>query len=237
MAAAEHERERTGDSPNHGLVRRVIPDTVLWWWHRVFYGWGPRFASRVRKRWILVKHPFADIRLEEPVYLGAGFSLQIPYRGKFHAGPRCDFRRGFRAEIAEGGELVIGAGSVFTDNVLIQCTTRIEIGERCMFGQSTAVFDGNHRFRDLDKPMLEQGYDYKPITIEDDVTTTTKCTIIANIGTRAFVGANTVIVKDVPAYSLVVGNPARVVEYYGPGAGPERPGSGEPAEPSTETAA
>ena len=41
----------------------------------------------------------------------------------------------------------------------MQCTTRMDIGERVMFGQTTLVVDGNHRFRDLTKPMLEQGYD------------------------------------------------------------------------------
>lgn len=203
-------------APRRGVARRALPETLLWWWHRVIYGWGPRVASRLRKRWVLMKHPFADIRFEEPVYLGPGFSLHIPYNGTFRAGPRCDFRRGFRAEIADGGELIIGAGSVFTNNVLIQCSTRIEIGERCVFAQATAVFDGSHRFRDADKPMLEQGYDYRPIRIADDVNTMAKCTIIANIGTRAFVGANTVVVKDVPAYSLAVGNPARIADYYGP---------------------
>ena len=52
------------------------------------------------------------------------------------------------------------------------------------------MLDGQHRFRDLDKPMLEQGYDFTPLRLEDDVTVTTKCTIMADIGTRAFIGAN-----------------------------------------------
>ena len=51
-----------------------------------------------------------------------------------------------------------------------------------MFGQSTIVVDGHHRFRDLDKPMLEQGYDFHAVRIEDDATVTTKCTIIADLG-------------------------------------------------------
>jgi acetyltransferase-like isoleucine patch superfamily enzyme len=85
-----------------------------------------------------------------------------------------------------------------------------------MFGQSSIVLDGNHRFRDLTKPMLDQGFDLKPIRIDDDVTTTTKCTIIANIGTRAFVGANSVVSRDIPPYTVAVGAPARVVDYFGP---------------------
>jgi acetyltransferase-like isoleucine patch superfamily enzyme len=85
-----------------------------------------------------------------------------------------------------------------------------------MFGQSTIVVDGNHRFRDLTKPMLAQGYELRPIRIGDDATITTKCTIIADVGQRAFVGANSVVTKDVPPYTVVAGVPAKVIEEFGP---------------------
>jgi len=119
--------------------------------------------------------------------------------------------------------VTIGAGSVFTYYVLIQCSTTIEIGERAMFGQSTIVVDGNHRFRDLTKPMLAQGYDFRAIHIADDATITTKCTIIADVGRRAFIGANSVVLRDIPAFTVAAGIPAKAIDYFGP------PGS-EPAE-------
>jgi acetyltransferase-like isoleucine patch superfamily enzyme len=79
------------------------------------------------------------------------------------------------------------------------------------------VVDGNHRFRDLDKPMLSQGYDLSPVTIHDDAVLTTKCTVIgAEIGTRAFVGANSVVSRDIPAYTVAVGTPAKPIDYFGP---------------------
>ncbi|HWC45670.1 MAG TPA: hypothetical protein VG868_06105, partial [Casimicrobiaceae bacterium] len=51
---------------------------------------------------------------------------------------------------------------------------------------------------------------------EDDVTTTTKCTIIANIGTRTVLGANSVVTRDLPPYCVAGGTPARVLDYFGP---------------------
>jgi acetyltransferase-like isoleucine patch superfamily enzyme len=46
---------------------------------------------------------------------------------------------------------------------------------------------------------------------------TTKCSIIgATIGDRAFIGANSVVTRDIPAFSLAVGAPAKVVDYFGP---------------------
>jgi len=180
---------------------------------------GPRVMSELRKRWVLLRHPHADIRFEGPVYLGPGFSLHIPNGGSFIVGPGVEFRRGFRAEVEGTGRISIGAGSVCTYSVLMQCTTSIDIGERCMFGQATIVLDGQHRFRDLEVPMLEQGYDFTPIRIDDDVTVTTKCTIMAPLGRRAFVGANAVVTRPVPAYTVVVGSPARPIDYFGPPGG------------------
>jgi acetyltransferase-like isoleucine patch superfamily enzyme len=182
---------------------------------KLSYRWGPRIASEVRKRWLLLRHPHVDIRFDGPVYLGPGFSLFCPEGGTFHVGPGVEFRRGFRAEL-HGGTIRIGGGSVFTYYVLMQCTTTIDVGERCMFGQSSIVVDGNHRFRDLTKPMLAQGYDLSPITIGDDAVITSKCTIIADVGERAFVGANSVVTKPIPAFTVAAGVPAKVIDSFGP---------------------
>lgn len=182
---------------------------------RLSYAWGPRIASAARKRWLLWRHPHVDIRFEGPVYLGPRFSLFCPEGGTLVVGPWVEFRRGFRLEL-HGGEVRIGGGTVFTYDVLMQCTSRIEIGRRCMIGQATMIVDGNHRFRDPDRPVLAQGYDLRPIAIGDDATITSKCTIIADVGERAFVGANSVVTRPVPPYTVAAGVPARVIEELRP---------------------
>jgi acetyltransferase-like isoleucine patch superfamily enzyme len=172
--------------------------------------------SWLRKQWVLFRNPQATIRFGRNVYLGPGFSLSIPDEGSFIVGDRVEFRRDFRAEIAGTGRVTIGSGSVFTYSVLIQVTTSIDIGERCMFGQTTILMDGQHRFRDLTRPMLEQGFDFTPLVIEDDAVITSKCTIMARVGKRAFIGANSVVAKPIPPYTVAVGAPARVIDYFGP---------------------
>jgi acetyltransferase-like isoleucine patch superfamily enzyme len=193
-----------------------LREALRWMPQRIGYVHGPRLMSWLRKQRVLLTHPHADIRFGRGVYIGPGFSLHIPGPGTFVAGDRVEFRRGFRAEVEGTGRITIGADSHITYYVLMQCTTSIDIGERCMFGQSTIVVDGQHRFRDLTRPMLEQGYDFTPVTIADDVTVTTKCTIMADIGTRAVVGANSVVSRPVEPYTVVVGAPAREVDYFGP---------------------
>ena len=185
---------------------------------KLSYLWAPRVASELRKRWAVLRNPGADVSFGRGVYLGPGFSLFCPEGGSFHVGDGVEFRRGFRCELHHGA-VRIGTRTVFTYDVLVQCSSRIEIGERCMFGQASIVVDGNHRFRDLDRPMLEQGYDLTPITIADDAVVTSKCTIIADLGERAWIGANSVVTRPVPAFCVAGGVPARVLDYFGPPGG------------------
>jgi acetyltransferase-like isoleucine patch superfamily enzyme len=204
--------------PTPARVRRF----VRWLPMRIGYIHGPRLMSRLRKRWVLLRHPHANIQFGKGVYLGPGFSLFIPHEGSFIVGDRVEFRRDFRAEVSGNGRVTIGADCVFTYSVLIQCSTTIDIGDRCHFGQTTILLDGQHRFRDITRPMLEQGYDFNPLVIEDDAVVTTKCSIMANLGTRAFVGANAVVTRPIPPYTVAVGAPARPIDYFGPpGAEPE----------------
>lgn len=192
---------------------------LRWLPYRVAYGRPALLMSELRKLRVRLMHPAAHIEFGAGTYAGPGFSLQILGPGTFITGENVEFRRGFRAEIAGDGRIVFGAGSVCTYDVLMQCTTSIAVGERCMFGQSTIVVDGQHRFRDLSRPMLEQGYDFAPVTIGDDATITSKTSIMASVGERAFVAANAVVTREIPPYTVVGGVPARVLDYFGPPGG------------------
>ena len=191
----------------------TLQETVV----RYGFRYGPRLLSGLRKRWAAFRNPRAAITFGPGVHAGPGFSIHAPWGGTFAVGAGVEFRRNFRAELAgPDSRIEIGDDSVCTYDVIMQCGTSVTIGRRCMFGQATLVVDGNHRFRDLDTPMLDQGYDYRPLTIADDATITTKCTIIADIGERAFIGANSVVSRPVPAFVVAAGAPAREVEYFGP---------------------
>jgi acetyltransferase-like isoleucine patch superfamily enzyme len=185
-------------------------------WRLVWFD-GPMALSRLRRVVVLATHRHAHVSIAPSAYLGPRFSVWIPGAGTLSIGEGVSFRRGFTCELIGNARVTIGAHTVFTSDALIQCTTSIDIGRNCAFGQSTQIVDGNHRFRDPDRPMSEQGFEFRPVRIGDGVAVTTKCSIIgATIGDRAFIGANSVVTRDIPAFSLAVGAPAKVVDYFGP---------------------
>lgn len=196
-------------------VRSRAADAVVALGYRV----GPRLASGLRQRWVKLRNPRATIRFGPGCYLGPRFSLHMPHGGTFLAGAGTEFRRGFRAEFGSGDAVVrIGEGCYLTYDVVVACSTTIEIGDRVGIGQASFVVDGSHRYRDHTKTFLEQGYDYRPLRIESDAQLHSKVTVMADIGERAIIGANAVVTKPVPAFSVAAGVPARVIDTYGPGA-------------------
>ncbi len=189
-------------------------------------GPGPLLMSWLRKRWLLLRNPHCDIEFQGPVYLGPRFSLHAPHGGRFIVGPGVEFRRGFRAELGAAEAVIsIGAMTAFTYDVIMLCTTSIEIGQHCGIGQCSLIVDGNHRyFEDYETPPLMQGYAYRPLKIADYVSITNKATIMADIGTRTVVGGHAVVTKPMPPYCVVGGVPARIISWHGP------PGTEPPAE-------
>jgi acetyltransferase-like isoleucine patch superfamily enzyme len=180
------------------------------------YEVGGKLASTMRRMLVTATHLHCRVEFEGPVHVGPGFTLFIPDNGSLIIGSGVEFRHGFVCEIHGDGVVRIGAKSVFTNHALVQCTTSIDIGERAIFGQSTMIVDGNHRFRDPSVPLLDQGYDFRPLRIGKGVLVNSKCTIIHDVGERAVIGANSVVSRPIPPYCLAVGAPARVISYFGP---------------------
>lgn len=116
-------------------------------------------------------------------------------------------------------ELVVkpGAQMHIGDNVLINFGTTIvsygdvKIGNRVKMGVYTIISDSDeHRIEPERRDELPQP---EPVVIEDDVWIADRVTVLkgVHIGQGSVVGAGSVVTRDIPAYSIAVGNPARVI--------------------------
>ena len=112
-------------------------------------------------------------------------------------------------------KITIGANCNFARGVFITGGGGVTIGDWVGFGPDVKVWSVNHRFDDPDRPWLLQGWEMKPVVIEDDVWLGANVFLMpgVTIGRGAIVSACAVVGKSVPPYSLVAGNPARVVGW------------------------
>jgi acetyltransferase-like isoleucine patch superfamily enzyme len=114
----------------------------------------------------------------------------------------------------EQGRIRLGDGVLLNVGVMIASLELVEIGEHTMIANGSVVADSNHRFDDPTRPITHQGFTSKGPTrigpncwLGANVTVTSGVTI----GERCVVGAGSVVVRDVPAFSVVAGAPAKVI--------------------------
>jgi acetyltransferase-like isoleucine patch superfamily enzyme len=112
------------------------------------------------------------------------------------------------------GTLSVGDKSVLGRGVSVNCYLDVEIGASALFADDIYVSDFDHKYADLTMPIKDQGISKARVRIEPDVWIGTKATVTSGvvIGQGAVVGANAVVTRDLPAYSVSVGVPARVIK-------------------------
>jgi acetyltransferase-like isoleucine patch superfamily enzyme len=115
--------------------------------------------------------------------------------------------------------LVFGNGITIGEYSHITCAQRIEIGDGLLTGRYVLITDNSHGNSLADgsediAPLTRKVYSKGPVIIGKNVWICDKATILPNvrIGDGAIVAANAVVTKDVPAYAVVAGNPAKVVK-------------------------
>lgn len=116
------------------------------------------------------------------------------------------------AFFGEGDRICIGDNSGIGINARIPNGTII--GKDVMMGPNCFVHYRNHGFSRTDLPMRLQGFtEEKPLIIEDDVWIGRDVTIMIgrHIRKGTIVAANSVVTKDFPEYSIIGGNPARLI--------------------------
>lgn len=132
---------------------------------------------------------------------------------KVYVGHYCDL---IPSHIHCGHHIQIGSHASFIASI-----AHIYIGNYVMFGPNVTIRGGNHRIDVIGKHIYELGGAEKlpendqDVHIEDGVWIGCNSTILkgVTVGKGAVVAAGAVVTKDVPPYSIVGGNPAKLIRY------------------------
>lgn len=96
-------------------------------------------------------------------------------------------------------------------NCTILDMAEVRVGDNCMIGPNVGIYTAGHSIEPKDRNKSGYGI---PIIIGNDVWIGGSCIILAGvtIGDNSIVAAGSVVTKDVPANTIVAGNPAKILK-------------------------
>ena len=149
------------------------------------------------------------------IYEGAKLALR---KGcPINIGNNVSLEKGVIISTSESGKIHIGNNVYIGEYSILMSNAEIEIGDNVLISPNNDIADFNHIYKDASRPVNEQGVIAKKVTIQEDVWIGAGCKILmgVTIGKGAVIGAGSVVTKDVPAFHVVVGNPAKTIKVRG----------------------
>jgi acetyltransferase-like isoleucine patch superfamily enzyme len=186
----------------------VDPRLKLWlqkwrWYERNALPWNrARIHAHALRREAFIRFPVQGNVLE---------SLED---GRLELGAQTLLEPNCWITVAEEGRVRIGEGCFLNLGTMIAAIDRVTIGDHVMFANGCFISDGSHRFDDPDTPVTWQGFSSKgPVEIGSNCWFGVNCVVTTGvtIGERCVVGANSVVLGDLPAGTIAAGAPAKVI--------------------------
>jgi len=176
--------------------------TLRYLYYRIFYrfyhlGWPVGFGKGVYIR------NSKNISLGNEVLLVGNSILSVADEYTEHDSKKPQLKLGDRVRV-----------NMFT---MISAVKSVHIKKNVNIGQFCFIGDHDHEYKDVTKPIRDQGLtNVKPVVINEDTWIANKVTVCSGvtIGKHCVIGANSVVTKDIPDYSVAVGAPAKVIKKY-----------------------
>ncbi len=170
----------------NGYNDRPLRNFVVWMIYTLLFIHIPYKASNLR--FLLLKKIVKDIGL------GTSISNNV----------RIIFPRG----------ISIGTNCALANGVILDGRGTLEIEDSVLIGFETVILTCTHRSDEYDRPVVEQGMFSKPVKIGKGSWIGARVIIMpgVTIGEFVIVGANAVVTKDIPPYTVVGGIPARIIK-------------------------
>lgn len=185
-----------------------------------------RLASKLNSLWLGWTYPFAF--LGKGVWIHHSCQLSRSIANYISIGNRVILAQDVWFDIPYVPErdipaIIIDNGCGIGRRTVISARNQIHIGQDTILAPSVLLMDHNRSFDDVNVPIAHQGMTRGgTIRVEEGCWIGFGAAILCGegelvIGRGSVVGANSVVGRSVPSYSVVMGNPARVVKQYDPG--------------------
>ena len=148
-----------------------------------------------------------------------GIDVKVVNRGKILLGNKVIIRPSTGLYTNPGVILKIGDNVEIGNHSTIAAHHEVVIENDVLTGPHVFIADYNHAYSNVNLPIWKQG-EFAPsdskVVIGEGTWLGTNVVVVGNvrIGKHCVVGANSVVNKDIPDYSVAVGMPCRVIKRY-----------------------
>ncbi len=152
---------------------------------------------------------FPEVHIVRPQFISIGNNVTIGRGTDIYVHPPRVHIKEYLIQI--GNNVHIGSHNIIGARKSIVLEDNVLIGPHVMIG------DHSHTYKDIEIPIkVQEVTEGMPVRIERDSWIGANVFILPNviIGRHSVVGANAVVNRDIPPYSVAVGAPARVIKQY-----------------------
>ena len=181
--------------------------------NKILFVLRARIANKSRVSWqCYIKNP-KNIFLGRNSKVHSNCTLDAVHEGGIRIGNRVTLNRYAYLQGSRGG-ITVGDGSEINNYAVINGAGQVAIGENVLIGPHAQIISYHHNYGDIKKPIKDQGLDYQPISIGNDVWIGANAVILAGveIGQGCIIGAGSVVTHSFPPLSVVAGVPARLLK-------------------------
>lgn len=131
---------------------------------------------------------------------------------RIHIGARCRLGREVELQAVDGGALRLASDIRLNRGCTLTSYAEIAIGDFTIIGEFVSIRDANHGMA-RGEPMRYQPHSAAPIRIGRDVWIGRGTCVLpgVGIGEGAIIGANSVVNRDVPPFTIAAGVPAKII--------------------------
>jgi acetyltransferase-like isoleucine patch superfamily enzyme len=168
------------------------------------------------KRDCLCLYKTGNVVVGSGTSIGPFVSLHAGKHGSIRIGPGCNIKAGARL-VAYGGSIVLGARVSVGENSVVYGHGSVQIGESVAIGPLCFIGSQEH-IRTSGQPNRFTGELVRDVIIDDGALISASCVITAGvtIGRYSFIGAGSLVFRNVEAGMLAYGSPAKCIDRIGP---------------------